>query len=125
MRTSAEQGAQVVGNCVLYVSEGLCQRLPRRRAWRVVQRLPAAPRRRRGQTPAIARGVVDRSYVALRQIDRVSHQACLESKALCRPLIKPFGPLRSGSASCFARALAGFQRPPTEWRPFETDQPVA
>jgi Uncharacterized protein conserved in bacteria (DUF2325) len=38
-------------------------------------------------------------------IDCISHHACLKAKHLCRRLAKPFVPLRSSSATCFARAI--------------------
>jgi hypothetical protein len=55
IQARAEQGAQHLdGSCILYVG-GRCQLLPHLRARPVVQRLSAAPRRRAGGEPAIAR----------------------------------------------------------------------
>jgi hypothetical protein len=45
-------------------------------------------------------------------IDCVSHQACLKVKALCRRCAKPFVPLRSSSATCFARAIEALEITP-------------
>jgi hypothetical protein len=50
-------------------------------------------------------------------IDCVSHQACLKVKALCRRRAKAFVPLRSSSATCFARAIEALQKPPVERSP--------
>jgi Uncharacterized protein conserved in bacteria (DUF2325) len=55
-------------------------------------------------------------------IDCVSHQACLQVKALCRRRAKPFVPLRSSSATCFARAIAALQTPPIERCPLASGQ---
>lgn len=55
-------------------------------------------------------GLVSRADAVFCPIDCVSHQACLAAKQLCRRLDKPFVPLRSGSGSCFLRAIA-------RWRP--------
>ena len=54
-QTGVAQGTpRLDGRCILYVG-GRCQLLPHLRARRVVQRLPAAPRRWPGGEPAIAR----------------------------------------------------------------------
>ena len=49
--------------------------------------------------------LVDRADVVFCPIDCISHHACLKAKHLCRRLAKPFVPLRSSSATCFARAI--------------------
>ena len=50
-------------------------------------------------------GLVEQADVVFCPIDCISHQACLKAKHLCKRQAKPFVPLRSSSASCFARAI--------------------
>ncbi|MEM8950127.1 MAG: DUF2325 domain-containing protein [Pseudomonadota bacterium] len=54
-------------------------------------------------------GLVERADVVFCPIDCISHQACLKAKHLCKRQSKPFVPLRSSSASCFARAIKGLE----------------
>ena len=50
-------------------------------------------------------GLVGRAAAVFCPIDCISHQACLAAKQLCRRLDKPFVPLRTGSGTCFLRAI--------------------
>ena len=50
-------------------------------------------------------GLVEQADVVFCPVDCISHQACLKAKHLCKRQAKPFVPLRSSSASCFARAI--------------------
>ncbi len=50
--------------------------------------------------------LVPRADVVFCPVDCVSHGACLRARALCRRHAKPFVPLRSASASHFARRIA-------------------
>ena len=54
-------------------------------------------------------GLVEKADVVFCPIDCISHQACLKAKHLCKRQAKPFVPLRSSSASCFARAIKGLE----------------
>ncbi len=54
-------------------------------------------------------GLVEQADVVFCPIDCISHQACLKAKHLCKRQAKPFVPLRSSSASCFARAIKGLE----------------
>jgi hypothetical protein len=68
--------------------------------------------------------LVDRADFVLCPIDCVSHQACLKVKVLCRRRAKPFVPLRSSSASSFARAIKALQAAlPVAGRPFARARP--
>ena len=49
--------------------------------------------------------LIGRAEAVFCPIDCVSHQACLMAKQLCRRLEKPFVPLRTGSGTCFLRAI--------------------
>ena len=49
--------------------------------------------------------LVGRADAVFCPIDCVSHQACLAAKQLCRRLDKTFVPLRTGSGTCFLRAV--------------------
>lgn len=53
----------------------------------------------------VLEGLVGRAEAVFCPIDCVSHQACLAAKQLCRRLDKPFVPLRTGSGTCFLRAI--------------------
>ena len=53
----------------------------------------------------VLEGLVGRADAVFCPIDCVSHQACLAAKQLCRRLEKPFVPLRTGSGTCFLRAI--------------------
>jgi hypothetical protein len=125
LQADAEQcGLQLDGSCILYVG-GRCQLLPHLRA-RAESCNACLLHHDGGQEESLQSlgGLVDRADVVLCPIDCVSHQACLKVKALCRRRAKPFVPLRSSSATCFARALAGMQRPLFERSPVESTQPA-
>ena len=49
--------------------------------------------------------LIGRADAVFCPIDCVSHQACLAAKQLCRRLDKTFVPLRTGSGTCFLRAV--------------------
>ena len=57
------------------------------------------------ETLKLLDGLVEQADVVFCPIDCISHQACLKAKHLCKRQAKPFVPLRSSSASCFARAI--------------------
>jgi hypothetical protein len=93
------------GGCILYVG-GRCHLLPHLRA-----RAEACAAQLlhhdggRGEALHALESLVDRADVVFCPIDCISHHACLKAKHLCRRLAKPFVPLRSSSATCFARAI--------------------
>jgi hypothetical protein len=119
----AEQGApQLDGSCILYVG-GRCQLLPhlRERARSCNACLLHHDGGQEESLQSLGR-LVERADVVLCPIDCVSHQACLQVKALCRRRAKPFVPLRSSSATCFARAIAALQTPPIERCPLASDK---
>jgi hypothetical protein len=93
------------GGCILYVG-GRCHLLPHLRA-RAEARAAELLHHDggRGETLQALESLVDRADVVLCPIDCISHHACLKAKHLCRRLAKPFVPLRSSSATCFARAI--------------------
>jgi hypothetical protein len=126
IRTDAAASAQQLdGGCILYVG-GRCQLLPHLRA-RAASCNACLLHHDGGQEESLQSlgRLVDRADVVLCPIDCVSHQACLKVKALCRRRAKPFVPLRSSSATCFARAIEALQRPPIERSPLESRQPAA
>jgi hypothetical protein len=98
------QGSQP-GGCILYVG-GRCHLLPHLRA-RAEARAAELLHHDggRGETLQALESLVDRADVVFCPIDCISHHACLRAKHLCRRLAKPFVPLRSSSATCFARAI--------------------
>jgi hypothetical protein len=93
------------GGCILYVG-GRCHLLPHLRA-RAEARAAELLHHDggRGETLQALESLVDRADVVFCPIDCISHHACLKAKHLCRRLAKPFVPLRSSSATCFARAI--------------------
>jgi hypothetical protein len=98
------QGSQP-GGCILYVG-GRCHLLPHLRA-RAEARATELLHHDggRGEGLQALESLVDRADVVFCPIDCISHHACLKAKHLCRRLAKPFVPLRSSSATCFARAI--------------------
>jgi hypothetical protein len=98
------------GQCILYVG-GRCHLLPHLRA-----RAEARSARLlhhdggRGEALQALESLVDRADIVFCPIDCISHHACLKAKHLCRRLAKPFVPLRSSSATCFARAIEAWAR---------------
>ena len=66
----------------------------------------------------VLEGLVGRAEAVFCPIDCVSHQACLAAKQMCRRLDKPFVPLRTGSGTCFLRAI-------DRWRAIGAPAPVA
>jgi hypothetical protein len=93
------------GRCILYVG-GRCHLLPHLRA-RAEARdaLLLHHDGGRGEALQALESLVDRADVVFCPVDCISHHACLKAKHLCRRLAKPFVPLRSSSATCFARAI--------------------
>ena len=126
IRAVAEEGApQLEGRCILYVG-GRCQLLPHLRA-RAASWKACLLHHDGGQEESLQSlgRLVERADFVLCPIDCVSHQACLKVKALCRRRAKPFVPLRSSSATCFARAITALQGAlPVAARPF-TPSPAA
>jgi hypothetical protein len=107
--------AQLEGRCILYVG-GRCQLLPHLRL-RAEACNACLLHHDGGQEESLQSlgGLVDRADAVFCPIDCVSHQACLKVKALCRRRAKPFVPLRSSSATCFARAIRALHgTPPLE-----------
>jgi Uncharacterized protein conserved in bacteria (DUF2325) len=124
-RDAAESARQLDGSCILYVG-GRCQLLPHLRA-RAASCNACLLHHDGGQEESLQSlgRLVDRADVVLCPIDCVSHQACLKVKALCRRRAKPFVPLRSSSATCFARAIEALQKPPIDRSKLELRQPAA
>jgi Uncharacterized protein conserved in bacteria (DUF2325) len=93
------------GRCILYVG-GRCHLLPHLRA-RAEARAALLLHHDggRGETLQALESLVEQADVVFCPIDCISHHACLKAKHLCRRLAKPFVPLRSSSATCFARAI--------------------
>jgi Uncharacterized protein conserved in bacteria (DUF2325) len=93
------------GGCILYVG-GRCHLVPHLRA-RAEARAALLLHHDggRGETLQALESLIDRADVVFCPIDCISHHACLKAKHLCRRLAKPFVPLRSSSATCFARAV--------------------
>jgi hypothetical protein len=99
------EARELPGACILYVG-GRCHLLPHLRARaeaRAAQLLHHDGGR--GETLQALESLVDRADIVFCPIDCISRHACLKAKHLCRRLAKPFVPLRSSSASCFARAI--------------------
>ena len=116
---AAEGAPQLEGRCILYVG-GRCQLLPHLRA-RAASWKASLLHHDGGQEESLQSlgRLVERADFVLCPIDCVSHQACLKVKALCRRRAKPFVPLRSSSATCFARAITALQGAlPVAARPF-------
>ena len=92
-------------SCLLYVG-GHCSLLPHLRRHAETRRLELL-HHDGGEEHSlhVLEGLVGRADAVFCPIDCVSHQACLAAKQLCRRLDKPFVPLRTGSGTCFLRAL--------------------
>jgi hypothetical protein len=117
---AGDRAPQLEGRCILYVG-GRCQLLPHLRA-RAASWKASLLHHDGGQEESLQSlgRLVDRADFVLCPIDCVSHQACLKVKGLCRRRAKPFVPLRSSSATCFARAIRALQDAlPVDRRPFE------
>jgi hypothetical protein len=101
-RTKAQE---LSGGCILYVG-GRCHLVPHLRA-RAEARAAELLHHDGGRGEALQalESMIDRADVVFCPIDCISHHACLKAKHLCRRLAKPFVPLRSSSATCFARAI--------------------
>ncbi|MGH6914762.1 MAG: DUF2325 domain-containing protein, partial [Geminicoccales bacterium] len=99
------------GGCILYVG-GRCHLLPHLRA-RAEARAACLLHHDggRGETLQALESLVDRADVVFCPIDCISHHASLKAKQLCRRLAKPFVPLRTSSATCFARAIEAWRAP--------------
>lgn len=100
-----EQAAPVAGCQLLYVG-GRCHLVPHLRA-RADASDACLLHHDGGQEETLKSldGLVEQADVVFCPIDCISHQACLRAKHLCKRQAKPFVPLRSSSASCFARAI--------------------
>lgn len=104
-----EQAAPVAGLQLLYVG-GRYHLLPHLRAR--AEALEASLIHHDGgqeETLKSLDGLVEKADVVFCPIDCISHQACLKAKHLCKRQAKLFVPLRSSSASCFARAIKGLE----------------
>ena len=100
------------GGCILYVG-GRCHLLPHLRARAGLHAAELLHHDGgRGEGPQALESLIDRADVVFCPVDCISHHACLKAKHLCRRLAKPFVPLRSSSASCFARAMAAWHGEP-------------
>jgi len=99
------EARELPGRSILYVG-GRCHLLPHLRA-RAEARAAELLHHDggRGETLQALESLVDRADIVFCPVDCISHHACLKAKHLCRRLAKPFVPLRSSSASCFARAI--------------------
>ena len=99
---AAGDGAE---RCLLYVG-GHCSLLPTCAVTREARRLELL-HHDGGEEHSlhVLEGLVGRAEAVFCPIDCVSHQACLAAKQLCRRLDKPFVPLRTGSGTCFLRAI--------------------
>lgn len=97
--------APVAGCQLLYVG-GRCHMLPHLRA-RAEASDACLLHHDGGQEETLKSldGLVEQADVVFCPVDCISHQACLKAKHLCKRQAKPFVPLRSSSASCFARAI--------------------
>ena len=91
--------------CLLYVG-GHCALLPHLRRHARIRRLELL-HHDGGEEHSlhVLEGLVGRAEAVFCPIDCVSHQACLAAKQMCRRLEKPFVPLRTGSGTCFLRAV--------------------
>ena len=91
--------------CLLYVG-GHCSLLPDMRRHTETRRLELL-HHDGGEEHSlhVLEGLVGRAEAVFCPIDRVSHRACLAAKQMCRRLDKPFVPLRTGSGTCFLRAI--------------------
>ncbi|MGD9507608.1 MAG: DUF2325 domain-containing protein [Geminicoccaceae bacterium] len=91
--------------CLLYVG-GHCSLMPHLRRHARTRRLELL-HHDGGEEHSlhVLEGLVGRAEAVFCPIDCVSHQACLAAKQLCRRLDKPFVPLRTGSGTCFLRAI--------------------
>jgi hypothetical protein len=96
---------ELSGGCILYVG-GRCHLVPHLRA-RAEARAAELLHHDggRGEASQALESMVDGADVVFCPVDCISHHACLKAKHLCRRLAKPFVPLRSSSATCFARAI--------------------
>ena len=104
--------------CLLYVG-GHCSLVPHLRRHAETRRLELL-HHDGGEEHSlhVLEGLVGRAEAVFCPIDCVSHQACLAAKQMCRRLDKPFVPLRTGSGTCFLRAI-------DRWRAIDASAPVA
>ena len=91
--------------CLLYVG-GRCSLLPHLRRHADARRLVLLHHDGGDEEGVnVLERLIGRADAVFCPIDCVSHQACLLAKQLCRRLEKPFVPLRTGSGTCFLRAI--------------------
>lgn len=91
--------------CLLYVG-GRCSLLPHLRRHADARRLVLLHHDGGDEEGVnVLERLIGRAEAVFCPIDCVSHQACLMAKQLCRRLEKPFVPLRTGSGTCFLRAI--------------------
>ena len=94
-----------VEHCLLYVG-GRCSLLPHLRRHAEARRLQLLHHDGGDEEGIhVLERLIGRAEAVFCPIDCVSHQACLMAKQLCRRLEKPFVPLRTGSGTCFLRAI--------------------
>lgn len=100
------QAVPAVAGCQLLYVGGRCHLLPHLRA-RAEASDACLLHHDGGQEETLRSldGLVEQADAVFCPIDCISHQACLKAKHLCKRQAKPFVPLRSSSASCFARAI--------------------
>jgi hypothetical protein len=95
----------VSDRCLLYVG-GHCSLLPHLRRHAAARRVDLLHHDGGAEHSLhVLEGLVGCADAVFCPIDCVSHQACLAAKQLCRRLEKPFVPLRTGSGTCFLRAV--------------------
>ncbi|MEM7021365.1 MAG: DUF2325 domain-containing protein [Pseudomonadota bacterium] len=94
-----------LARCILYVG-GRCHLLPHLRARAEARAISLLHHEGgRGEGLQALESLVNRADAVFCPVDCISHHACLKAKQLCHRLAKPFVPLRSSSATCFARAM--------------------
>lgn len=97
--------ADCAERCLLYVG-GRCSLVPHLRRHAEVRRVELLHHDGGDEEGMhVLERLIGRADAVFCPIDCVSHQACLAAKQLCRRLDKTFVPLRSGSGTCFLRAV--------------------
>lgn len=91
--------------CLLYVG-GRCSLVPHLRRYAEARRVELLHHDGGDEEGMhVLERLIGRADAVFCPIDCVSHQACLAAKQLCRRLDKTFVPLRTGSGTCFLRAV--------------------
>jgi hypothetical protein len=93
------------GRCLLYVG-GRCSLVPHLRRHAEARRVELLHHDGGDEEGMhVLERLIGRADAVFCPIDCVSHQTCLAAKQLCRRLDKTFVPLRTGSGTCFLRAV--------------------